>query len=137
MLNTTSKYALQALLVLSKRKEGEFVQVNALSKDSDVPGPYLAKIIKTLAARQIVETRRGISGGVRLHPEARSTTFFEVCQALNDPITADSCLLSKKRCNGEAPCPMHDRWSVLRSQIVKFLHESKINSDRRLDALSG
>ena len=136
MLSMTSKYALQALLVLTKRNDGEFVQVSALSKESEVPGPYLAKIIKTLAARHIVETKRGLSGGVRLHPEARSTTFFDVCQALNDPIAADSCLLSKKKCNAGAPCPMHEQWSVLRAQIVKFLHESKITSSVRIDLLS-
>ncbi|MCO6432056.1 MAG: Rrf2 family transcriptional regulator [Deltaproteobacteria bacterium] len=126
MLALSTKYALKALLHLREVPRGEFMQVTALSKKAGIPGPYLSKIIKQLATRQLVETRRGLSGGVRLPLKAKSISFYDVCAALEDPIVSQRCFLSKSPCNLNSPCVMHAHWSRIKDAVAKFLKGSKI-----------
>lgn len=125
MLSLSTKYALKALMCLAKNSSDDFVQVVDLSVEADVPGPYLSKIMKQLAIKGIVESRRGKNGGVR-YPEKANHTFYDVCIALEDPIVTPGCFLSKSQCNSSTPCRAHSNWTKLRKEITKFLHESKI-----------
>lgn len=126
MLAVSTKYALKALLILVEETSGEFMQVKTLSEMADVPGPYLSKIIKQLAARNLVETRRGSSGGVRFPKGGQSISFYDVCVALDDPILSQKCFLNKGVCERKNPCIMHDHWSKIKQELAKFLSDSKI-----------
>lgn len=126
MLAMSTKYALKALLHLAKVGEGEFAQVKALSESAGVPGPYLSKIMKQLAAKGIVESRRGAAGGVRL-PRGRGITFLDVCVALEDPVLSSGCFLGRKACSSKHPCVMHGHWSRMKGEMSRFLRQSKIN----------
>ena len=128
MLATTTKYALRALLYLAGHGQGEFIQIKNLSEQAGVPGPYLAKIIKTLAAKDLVETKKGYAGGVRLELDPGSITFLDVCRALDDPIVSEACLISKSKCRNIAPCAIHEKWGPLRDRIHSFLLEMKVNT---------
>ncbi|MBN8549340.1 MAG: Rrf2 family transcriptional regulator [Deltaproteobacteria bacterium] len=126
MLALSTKYALKALLFLARNQSEEFMLVRALSEEAEVPGPYLSKIIKQLAAKQLVETRRGILGGVRFPKNRPSITFYDVCVALDDPIVSQGCFLTKHPCTTRSPCVMHSHWTRIKSEVAKFLQESKI-----------
>jgi Rrf2 family iron-sulfur cluster assembly transcriptional regulator len=127
MLSTTSKYALTAMLALARAPSDEYVMIRELSSRIGVPAPYLSKIINTLAAKGFVETKKGISGGVRLQKNS-SPSFLDICRALDDPIVSTACFLSKTACNREAPCPIHDQWLPIRENTINFLRQTPIGS---------
>ncbi len=126
MLALSTKYALKALLFLAEKRSDEFMLVRTLSEEAQVPGPYLSKIIKQLAAKELVETRRGILGGVRFRKTGSSITFYDVCVALDDPIVSQACFLTKHPCSTKDTCVMHSHWSRIKREVAKFLQESKI-----------
>lgn len=129
MLASTTKYGIRALLYLAKLPGGEFIQVKELSERSDVPGPYLAKIMKTLAQKGVVITRKGAHGGVRIPERETPLSFYEVCVALDDPIAESQCMLSKKECGKGRPCAYHERWKAARAGSINFLESMKIAGD--------
>ena len=124
MIGTSSKYALRALLALEKLGRDDFVNVQELSKKADVPKPYLSKIMKVLAKNDLVQTKKGLGGGVRL--PRRKISFYDVCLALDDQTIHDNCFLAKTPCDDHNPCPYHRKWKEERKRIVKFLKEAKI-----------
>lgn len=126
MISSSSKYALKALLSLAQAEAGEFHRVEDLSRKAGVPGPYLSKLLKQLVKKGLVISRRGIQGGVQLNPKLKKLTFFEVCDALEDPIINKYCFLSKTSCNSSSPCPLHSRWGAIREGLHKFLKESRV-----------
>ncbi|MBX7144834.1 MAG: Rrf2 family transcriptional regulator [Oligoflexia bacterium] len=130
MLELTTKYALQALRTLERLEVGEFIQVKELSRLAKVPGPYLAKIVKVLAAKGLVLARRGKHGGVRL-AEGAEFSFLDVCVALDDPVLEQTCFFSKSPCSQTSPCAMHGRWTKLRQEVDHFLREAKIQTRRK------
>ena len=130
MLELSTKHALKVLLHLAAAPQENFTQVQVISSATDVPGPYLSKIIKQLAARGVVETRRGSLGGVRL-PKDFNVSFYDVCVALDDPIVMQSCFLTKSQCGSKNPCAQHQEWQKMRSKIFDFLKMSKITASTR------
>jgi Rrf2 family transcriptional regulator, iron-sulfur cluster assembly transcription factor len=128
MLEKTTKYAIKALMYLAQLAPDTFVQVSKLSRDIQVPGPYLSKIVKTLAAKGIVTTRKGINGGVRINARIRDLTFFDICSALDDPIVHPRCLLQNAPCGKGVPCSHHKEWSFLREQIAQHLTQLRLVS---------
>lgn len=126
MLALSTKYAITALLELAKNSESDFTRVQALSIAADVPGPYLSKIMRVLAAKNIIESKKGSTGGVRLIKRRPALTYLDVCVALDDPIVLTRCLLSKESCNKGSPCPMHESWKKTKSHLIEFLRHAYI-----------
>lgn len=128
MLEKTTQYAIKALLLLAKQDTEVFVQVSKLSVDANVPGPYLSKIMKTLAIKGIVLTRKGINGGVKITPRIRELSFYDICAALDDPVVHSQCLLNNLACSRTSPCSFHTAWAELREQVAKHLSQLKLNA---------
>lgn len=128
MLAVTTKYALSCLIHLARHSHGEFMQVKELSKQAEIPGPYLSKIVKGLASKGIVDTKKGKHGGVRFPAQGKKTqvSFYDVCLALEDPVVAQRCLLSKGQCLAGEPCAIHFKWRAAQSDFLKFLKQSKV-----------
>ena len=124
VISSSSKYAIRALLCLAAEEDRDFVPVEVLAEEADVPSAFLSKIIQALAAEGLLETRRGKSGGVRLCEGPLS--FFDICEALHDPVIYETCLLSNSRCSRVSPCPFHDHWFAERARIRQFLRDLKI-----------
>jgi Rrf2 family protein len=131
MLNISAKYALRALIFLASCPPDEYVPIERLSAGSDVPRPYLAKIMKTLAQRGVVETKKGLNGGARLNSARKKLTFLDVCEALDDPIVRDTCFLSKGVCGGANPCAFHHKWGAMRAKMRQFLEQHEISGGRK------
>lgn len=122
----SSKYALRALQSLATESREKFVRVEWLSRKAGVPGPYLSKIMKLLAKRGIVESRRGLTGGVRIAPNRKPISFYEVCEALEDPVVHQKCIISKSACNAGSPCARHEEWQKVRARITAFLRKATL-----------
>ena len=133
MLSTSSKYAIKALISLSKVEAAKYQTVPNLAKLSDVPAPYLSKIMKVLSRKGIVESKKGLNGGIRLTKKAIS--FFQICEVLNDPIVFEHCFLSNSKCNMKNPCEFHSSWSKERTKILSYLKKNKIKR-KKVDFLS-
>lgn len=114
-------------MCLAQSEKGVFMRVDELSKVASVPSPYLSKIMKILAKKKLVETRRGLTGGVRLKPNSSQLSFLDVCAALGDPVTRPSCILSKSKCGGAKPCELHNEWAKVRDRLQNFLAAAYIS----------
>jgi Rrf2 family protein len=124
MLSSPSKYALKALLVLSKRGSEDFHSVSKLAEEAEIPAPYLSKIIESLGRSNLVETKKGVGGGVRI--AKKKISFYEVCEVFREPVLIQNCLLSSSECIPGQYCSVHEEWKVERKRIVVFLKSSFI-----------
>lgn len=128
MLASSSKYAIRALICLSDIPGGDFVPVPKLADLSGVPDSFLSKLIKPIADRGLVLTKKGPGGGVRLG--TKPVSFYQICEVLADPIVVETCFLSSDRCNAQRPCPFHTTWSRERDRIISYLKRNKIKKAR-------
>ena len=126
MISLTAKYAVRGLQVLAADESGAFMPLDDLARQSGIPAPYLGKIMKKLAASDIIDSRRGPNGGFRFKRVAEPLTLYAVAECLDDPIVSDACFLNRSACNKTSACVFHHQWSRVRRSILNFLRSSEV-----------
>ena len=128
---TSLSYALQALVRLPE--DGTRVAVHDLAELADVPGPFLAKVMQTLARSGIVEGTRGPHGGYRMAMADHQITIATVSDALGEGLGLPACILENRPCNDPGPCLMHNVWLTLRPQLEACLYGLSIRDIRMMN----
>jgi Rrf2 family protein len=120
VLSQTSEYAVRALIFLATRGPS-LVPVETISRDTGLPAPFLGKVVRALAQRHLVRTRRGPGGGVILAGPVASISLFDVCRALDDPLTSERCMLGPAPCSEARRCPGHEFCTTFRASQAQWL----------------
>jgi Rrf2 family iron-sulfur cluster assembly transcriptional regulator len=97
------------------------VLVREIAEACDIPAAYLAKIVNSLRRLGLVDTQRGVGGGVTIARSPDQISLLELCRALGDPIVERRCMLGTAQCSEERACPAHAFWSEHRQRAVEFL----------------
>lgn len=124
MLNQTVGYAITALAHIASLDKP--ILVRDVAKAVNVPGPYLAKLIHTLAKKGFVSTQRGIGGGVILAKPAKSVSLYDLCAVLDDPIVEKRCMMGTAECSDENPCASHKFWVEQRDREIEYLKNTSL-----------
>ncbi|MCA9286593.1 MAG: Rrf2 family transcriptional regulator [Phycisphaerales bacterium] len=120
MLSQGTGYAATALAFVAAAG-GRPVLVREVADAADIPAPYLSKIIHALSKRGLVNTQRGIGGGVTLARPAGEITLMDLCEALADPVLQARCLLGTAECSDDRACPAHRFWKAQRGRMLEYL----------------
>lgn len=113
LLTQTAVYALRALASLAALPSGESATATRLAQLSNVPLPYLSKVLRRLAQSGLLVAQRGHGGGYSLARPALSISFLEVLEALGEMPETGICAFGWGACDACRPCPLHAVWSDL------------------------
>ncbi len=114
-----------ALALLSRTGDG-IIRVRYLADRCGIPGPYLSKIIHTLARHGLVGTRRGVGGGVWLMVRPDEITLLELCRTLDDPVLDRSCPLGLPPCVHGGACVEPAFCHPQRDRLAAFLRDTTV-----------
>lgn len=120
-LSREGDYAVRVVVELAGRPRGEMVQAEDLSRRTDVPRPYLAKIIQILCCASLVHTRQGPTGGVSLLKDPATLTLRQMVEAVEGPIRLNRCLLRPGECPRDRFCPVHPVWARVQAVLLREL----------------
>ena len=101
MISQKAKYALRALLVLCRARDGGTPQMIAeISRAQAIPKKFLEQILLELKRHGIVVSRRGRQGGYVLLRAPENVTFGEILRLIDGPIAPLPCLskIAYRRC---------------------------------------
>jgi FeS assembly SUF system regulator len=118
-----SKLTDYAVVVLVRLSDMEGVQTSpGLAAATGIPEPTVAKVLKTLAASDLVSSQRGARGGYRLTRELSSIPIADVIASIDGPIALTACVEgSGSGCESQGLCPMRGRWDPVNEAIHKAL----------------
>lgn len=125
MLSQSTSYAARALAFMAAMG-GKTALVRVVAEACGTPAPYLAKIINTLSRKKLVQTQRGVGGGVSLARSPQEISLYDLCVALDDPIVEPRCILGNAECTKDRACPAHSFCTGHREQLRQFLHRTTI-----------
>lgn len=125
MLSQSVGYAAVALGIIAQGNDKPML-VKDIAEAGNIPNPYLAKLIHILGRKGLVETQRGIGGGVILKKEAGKITLYDLCQCFDDPVLNQRCMLGNAECSDERACPCHKFWTAQRAKEIKFLQKTTV-----------
>jgi Rrf2 family transcriptional regulator, iron-sulfur cluster assembly transcription factor len=115
------EYALQAVLYLALRPEGEMTSIKELTGRLKIPYHFLAKILQDLSRKGLLSSQKGPTGGFALAMPAKEITLFHIVEAVDGADFTRTCVLGFAECSGASPCAVHDTWGGLRDSIYSML----------------
>jgi Rrf2 family transcriptional regulator, iron-sulfur cluster assembly transcription factor len=119
-LSQTTGYAILALGLLHKCGD-RLVLAKDITQCTQIPLPYLSKILNALTRTGLIVGKRGYQGGFALSRSADKISLFDVAEAVEGPGWLPSCPLGIVGCSKHPLCPIHDFWTIQRVKIMKEL----------------
>ena len=138
MLSSSCRYGIRAVIYLagqpaSNGKTG----IKQISKDLDLPSPFLAKILQQLAKQKILSSTKGPHGGFSLLKDPRKITLIDIVNTIDGYDTFTDCIMHNGSCEGVEKegkhCPLHQDYEKSRRELIKLfssrtIHELVIKS---------
>lgn len=115
MFSQTAEYALRAMVWIADHP-GRFVNSTEIAQATQVPFNYLLKILQTLSEAKLLESKRGLKGGVKLAKSADKIALLEIIQIFDPIQRIRSCPLGLKE-HERSLCPLHHKMDELAHEM--------------------
>ena len=97
-------------------------QRSNIAKEQRIPLQYMGQILKKLHDKNLISSKRGPSGGLKLSLPLDKITLWEIIIAVEDHIFPVKCLSEKPNCTLISDCMTKDIWSEI---LDAFSHHLK------------
>ncbi len=119
-----SQYALRAMIIIAKKRDS-VVSLRIISEEEEIPLFYLEKIFSKLEKKDLVESKRGVSGGYFLSREPGDITLKDIFSAVGEPVRVVDCFGEK--CPRSADCKASKAWIEVNRKIEETLSLIKLS----------
>ncbi len=120
------EYALQAILYLALKPQGEKTSIKELTDHLGLPYHFAAKIFQALSRKGLLVSTKGSRGGFSLGKPAEEITFYHIVEAVDGVAFLNGCILGFAECSSEHPCPLHEKWATMREEFRIMLISKSI-----------
>lgn len=129
MLSSTSKYGIRAVIYLALNAGMvKKIGIKQISKDLNIPAPFLGKILQTLARKKVLSSIKGPHGGFSLGRDAKDITLLDIVENIDGVDTFSNCLIGVRSCTkGEKHCPTHHKYGPIRQQLYDLFKNETIS----------
>ena len=120
-ISRKTDYALRMLSMLAEN-EGELLSVRRAAEQVDVPYSFARSIQRCLVEAGIVESVRGVNGGMRLKADPKALTIRRIVEAAQGPLLLnDGCTGDSTECSHVEACCYHPLWMGLQEVVYSYL----------------
>jgi len=99
-----------------------------ISREIEAPTAFTAKILHTLTSRNILESMKGRGGGFYFPDNQSELSLYQIIIVMEGDRLFTRCGFGLKNCNDKNPCPLHDRYVTLRTELLEMAHSETVNS---------
>ncbi len=121
-------YAVRAGCYLAELQPGVKATTKKIAKPQSIPLSFLAKIIAQLTVVGLLETTRGVHGGVSLARNPAEISLLEVVEAIDGPVMVNVCVPEDYICILEN-CAIRPVWQAAQADLVKRLKNKNFSQD--------
>lgn len=129
IFSKTCEYAIRAVFYIAHKTEsGGRVGIKEIAAGIDSPELYLAKILQDLSRKGIISSFKGPNGGFYLDKDALKKPLSDIVEAVDGSALFSGCGLGLKQCSEINPCPLHNEFKAIRTQIHDLLNNTGIGN---------
>jgi Rrf2 family protein len=128
MFSKACEYGIRAAVYIALQSlEGRRVSVAEIADEIDSPVAFTAKTLQLLTRNNIVKSIKGPNGGFEIEREDMdSVKLSMIVKAIDGDQIYVGCGLGLKKCNADQPCPLHDKFVDIRSNLRKMLTSTSL-----------
>ena len=120
------EYALQSVIYLAQKKQGEMTTIKEISSHLNIPFHFLGKIFQKLSHKGLLHSMKGVSGGFWLAKPAEEIVLMDIIVAVDGTDIMNLCVLGYSECDSNAPCAMHTEWKTTKENFFAALSKKNI-----------
>jgi len=120
------EYAIRAMLYLANQPKDKLIQTKDIAQFGEIPKPFLQKILNKLTKSNLINSIRGINGGVKLSKDAKEISLLEIIEAIEGKIFFNQCFFEPDFCHRTSWCAVHSVWSEAQSMVRKLLKSKSL-----------
>ena len=129
MLTKKAKYAIKAMIYLSKKKKGEHALISEISESEHIPKKFLEAILLDLRKAGYLGSKKGKGGGYYLIKSPEEINMADVLRLFEGAIALVPCVAHKyyercEECVDEETCPIREVFRIVREHTVTILKEN-------------
>jgi len=128
MFSKSCEYGIRAVIYIAQKSlNGERTSLKSITQEIDSPEAFTAKILQQLAKAKIINSVKGPKGGFEIPKEKiDSIRLSEIVNALDGDSIYKGCGLGLKECNAKEPCPVHDKFTTIRTDLRNMLESTSL-----------
>ena len=126
VFSRTAEYATRAMTYLALQPPGKLTGAREIAEAERIPSPFLWKILQQLARRKLIRSFKGQRGGYELARPPEQITLHTVVVSTDGEELLRDCVLGMERCDEAHPCPLHESWKSIRTQLAALLEQTTL-----------
>ena len=131
MLSNSCRYGIRAVIYLaSQPRNNEKTGIKKISKDLNLPTPFLAKILQLLAKQKILSSSKGPHGGFYLLKDPKKITLLDIVNTIDGTDIFTNCVMHEGSCDAiekeNKKCPLHDDYEKIRINLINVFSNKTI-----------
>ena len=131
MISNTCKYGIRAVIYIAVNSSGDKkIGIKKISEDLNLPGPFLGKIMQSLAKNKILNSVKGPHGGFSLAKDPDDISLYDIVSIIDGTDVFHECLIGVKICENnpdyEEFCPFMKKSHSVRESLINIFKEQTI-----------
>jgi Rrf2 family iron-sulfur cluster assembly transcriptional regulator len=126
-LQKTTEYSLRILIFMAKNPK-QIHSAKSIIDHLNISDKYLRRIITRLSKFGFVESVQGKDGGYYFSKGIDKIFISEVIDKFEGINKFAGCVLGFNECSSDHPCALHSKWMGIRTQLIKMLNETNLES---------
>ncbi len=128
MFSKACEYGIRAATYVALQSvEGKRVSLKEIAEEIDSPEAFTAKILQQLTRSNLIDSVKGPSGGFEIAKgKLEKIRLSHIVFALDGDKIYTGCGLGLKKCNASKPCPVHDKFIAIRTNLKEMLENTSL-----------
>ncbi|PKV52169.1 BadM/Rrf2 family transcriptional regulator [Aquimarina sp. MAR_2010_214] len=128
MFSKACEYGIKASIYVAQQSlQSKCTNLKAITKEINSPEAFTAKILQQLVKNKILDSIKGPKGGFLIEEKRISEIMLEeIVYAIDGANIYSGCGLGLKECNAHKPCPVHDKFLLVRKNLKNMLEATSL-----------
>ncbi len=120
-------YAIRAMSRMAMIRPDGYLLLDDLCNGTDLPRHFVAKIFQDLVRKGLLASAKGRGGGFALVRKPEKITLLDIVAAVDGADDLDNCVVGMAKCDDHQPCPQHDLWKHIRTELRDYLQHTTLH----------
>ena len=116
------------LYIAQRSAGGQKAGIRDIAKSVAAPEPFIAKILQDLVKKQLLSSAKGPNGGFYLDEQGMDRSLADIVVAVDGNKIFSGCGLGLAYCSDAKPCPIHNQFKQLRTEIFDMLSSATLST---------
>lgn len=128
MFSKAAEYGIRAAIYIAEQSlVDNKVSLKNIAKAIHSPEAYTSKILQQLSRKNVIISEKGPKGGFSFNKDQLETIKLStVVFAIDGDDLFKNCGIGLDMCSDANPCPVHDKFKVIRGDLKKMLETTSI-----------